>query len=217
MPKIKNKKRYSQVKGKSGVDVELPSPRDLQKVLMKICCDSMTDWQRKHVVPSAKWRAPQYEGPDPRTEYHPRGLIKQYLGLVNATLKTGESYKTAGIPGASGKGATTPQDRTWIITQVLHRGWTRPKSRTGFMTFPVKREELRNPAVVAPPPPGISVTEDSVWIIIPYARANKGPKLNRFYTDAFMAGESKIIEIIRANIKRGMKKEGKGIKIRMVK
>lgn len=217
MPKIKNKKRYSQVKGKSGVDVELPKPKDLQKILIKICCNSMTQWQRTYVLPSAIQRAPLYSGLDPRTEYHPQGLLKRYLGLVNAKVHTGETYKTVGVPGSSTKGATTPQDRTWIITQVLHRGWTAPKSRTGFMTFPVKRENLRNPSVVAPPPPGIKATEDSVWIIIPYARANKGPKLNRFYTDAFMAGEHKIIEIIRTNIKRDLKKVGRGIKIRMVK
>lgn len=190
------------VKGtkKYGVIGKVASTKSFQRIVVEIICDSMSDFQRRYIIPGTKWQAPIYQGPDPRTEYHPVGLLKEHIKGVRVKLPTGETYLTVGIPGTRGQAIRTDQDRAWVITQVLHRGWTAPKARFGGMRFPVWRQELRNPEREVAPPEGIEPRPDVAWIFITRAKAQERIRLNPFHIRAFEQHKDKYVEIIRKRL-----------------
>lgn len=185
---------------KSGVTGYIWDSKDLAKILEERVIESFSQWQRQNVIPATKFGAPIYQGPDPRTQYHPKGLLKQYIGQVTAKTNSGRSYLTCGIPGATGMGQTTDPDRAWIITQVLHRGWVSPKARMKPMQFPVLRSELRNPEAEVPPPKGVPEDSSVAWIYITFARAQSRVTFNKFHIRAFENTQSNFYTIFRSKM-----------------
>jgi len=186
---------------KSGVKGYIWDSRDLASLIEDRIVESFSAWQRGFVIPATKFAAPMYQGPDPREQYHPKGLLKQYIGTVSAKTTSGKSYITCGIPGATGMGQTSNPDRAWIVTQVLHRGWVSPKARMKPMQFPVLRSELRNPEVEVPPPPGMPEDSSVAWIFITFARAQERITLNKFHIRAFENTQQSFITIFRTRMK----------------
>jgi len=185
---------------KTGIKGKVATPESLTDYLENLAIQSFSEWQRKFVIPGTRWRAPIYQGPDPREQYHPRGLLKQYIGTVSAKTLRGKEYITCGIPGATGRGTETDPDRTWVITQVLHRGWSRPAARTKPMRFAVWEHELQNPAVRTNPPEGIPEQSGVVWIFITFAKPQEHIQLNPFHTSVFEGEFENFMSILRENM-----------------
>jgi hypothetical protein len=201
----------------SGVKGYIWDSKDLAKILEERVIESFSTWQRQFVIPATKFAAPIYQGPDPREQYHPKGLLKQYLGQVQATTKSGRTYLTCGIPGATGMGQATDPDRAWIITQVLHRGWVMPKARTKPMQFPVLRSELRNPEVEVPPPKGMPEDSSVAWIYITFARPQERITLNKFHIRAFDNTTTNFLTIFRSRMNGDeISKETRKIKFKVM-
>lgn len=186
---------------KSGIKGYIWDNKDFESRIEQAVVDAFSKWQRSYVIPSTRFQAPMYQGPDPRAQYHPKGLLKQYIGSVEAKTLSGKTYVTCGIPGSTGLGQTTDQDRAWIITQVLHRGWIAPKARMKPMQFPVLRSELRNPEVEVPPPAGIPEDPTVAWIFITFARAQSRVTINRFHIRAFENLAGQYVTILQQQIK----------------
>ena len=200
---------------KSGVEGYIADPRALAQHFEDIVVKTFSDWQRRFVNPSTIYEAPIYQGPDPREQWHPKGILKQYIGLVSAKTQSGKEYVTTGIPGATGAGTQTDPDKAWIITQVLHRGWTSPKARSKPMRFAVWRNELRNPEVETSPPEGIPEDPEVAWIFITFARPQERITLNQFHKRAFDAEADSFISLLEANLEN-FPREIKKIHIRKV-
>jgi hypothetical protein len=186
---------------KAGVKGYIWDYKDFESRIEQAVVDAFSKWQQSFVIPSTRFQAPIYSGPDPREQYHPKGMLKQYIGSVQAKTLSGKTYTTCGIPGATGLGQQTDPDRAWIVTQVLHRGWTAPKARYGPMQFPVLRSELRNPEVEVPPPAGMPEDGSVAWIFITYAKAQSRVSLNRFHIRAFENLGGQYILILKQTIK----------------
>lgn len=186
---------------KTGIKGYIWDPADFESRIEQAVVDAFSKWQSSFVIPSTRFQAPIYQGPDPREQYHPKGLLKQYIGSVEAKTLSGKTYVTCGIPGATGMGQTTDQDRAWIITQVLHRGWMSPKARFGPMRFPVLRSELRNPEAECPPPAGMPEDASVAWIFITFARAQSRVTINRFHIRAFENLAGQYTDILREQIR----------------
>lgn len=186
---------------KTGVKGYIWDNKDFESRIEQAAVDAFSKWQQSFIIPSTRFQAPIYDGPDPREQYHPKGLLKQYIGSVEAKTLSGKTYVTCGIPGATGMGNTTDQDKAWIVTQVLHRGWVSPKARTKPMQFPVLRSELRNPEVEVPPPGGMPEDASVAWIYITFAKAQTRITINRFHIRAFENLAGQYPNILKQQIK----------------
>lgn len=192
----------NKVKKKSGVKGYLWDERDLANIFEQIVVDTFSEWQRNYVEPITRYEAPIYQGPDPREQWHPKGLLKQFIGLVSERTQSGKRYVTTGIPKATGAGTESDPDRAYIITQVLHRGWAAPKARTKPMRFAVWRSELRNPEVETAPPEGIPENPEVAWIFITFARPQERIKLNQFHKRAFDMSTDEFIRMLNVNLEK---------------
>lgn len=201
---------------------KIATPESLTNYLESIATDSFSEWQRRFVSPGTKWKAPIYSGPDPREEYHPSGILKQYIGIVEAKTARGKTYITCGIPGTtginidlSGGRSYSSQffpDRAWIITQVLHRGWSSPQARIGPMRFPVTGT-VQNPDIITNPPEGIEEQPGVTWIFITFARPQGVNPINRFHTDVFESQFTQFMGILRERMTKIPKLKYKEIKV----
>lgn len=187
---------------KSGVKGYVWDPKDLASRFEDVVVRTFSDWQRNYVEPLTRYEAPIYQGPDPREQWHPKGLLKQYIGLVSERTLSGKRYVTTGIPRATGHGTESDPDRAWIITQVLHRGWVAPKARTKPMRFAVWRSELRNPEVETEPPEGIPENPEVAWIFITFARPQERITLNLFHKRAFDACTDEFLRMLEKNLSK---------------
>lgn len=185
---------------KTGIKAKVFDPKAFRDTLEEAMLEVVSDWHRRYVLPATIRNAPIYQGPDPREYWHPKGLLKRYLGLVRTKTESGKEYLTTGIPGATGMGTTSDADKAWIITQVLHRGWVAPKARTKPMYFAVWRKELINPEVETNPPEGFKEDPNIAWIFITFARPQERITLNPFHIRAFQANVSRLVYMLNARV-----------------
>lgn len=200
-----------------GVKGKIPDTQSLTDALEEVICEAMSVWQRRYIVPGTKFQAPIYSGPDPREEFHPRGLLRRYIGLVQAQTRRGKTYLTCGIPGATERGDKTDPDRAWIITQVLHRGWAAPKARLKPMRFAVWTRDLRNPDVKTSPPEGIPENPEVTWIFVTYARPQSKITLNPFHTRVFESQAGAFIRVLIPRLERVLRRKVRMKKVRLGK